>query len=187
MTGIRQQTDPELLTLIAQGNTDAFNEIHDRYFDDIFRAAYNVLRDREVCLDIVQEVMLWFWEHRSGHQIRNLRGYLLMAVKYQSANYIRSLKVRDHFPLDNIENIQDNSGLTMEMKELQGIIKSFTSKLPDRCREVFKMSREQHLSNKEIAQKLGISEKTVSVQILRALTKLKSELGNNYFWASFFI
>ncbi|RBQ02437.1 RNA polymerase sigma-70 factor [Pedobacter miscanthi] len=187
MAEINKQTDSELLTLIAQGSTDAFKEIHGRYFSDLFRAAYNVLRDQDVCLDIVQEVMLWFWEHRSAHQIKNLRGYLLMAVKYQSANYIRSLKIRDHFPLDNIEDIQDNSGLTIELKELQTIIKSFTSKLPDRCREIFKMSREQHLSNKEIAQKLGISEKTVSVQILRALTKLKSELGNSYFWVSFFV
>ncbi|MNY73194.1 RNA polymerase sigma factor [compost metagenome] len=67
------------------------------------------------------------------------------------------------------------------------MIRNFTEQLPARCREVFQLSREQHLSNKEIAEKLGISEKTVSVQIMRALSKLRTDLGKMYFWINFFI
>lgn len=170
-------TDQALTVLLQGGDRNAFTEIHKRYFDDLFRSAYNVLRDRDACMDIVQEVLVWFWEHKEQHKMSSIKGYLLMAVKYQTANYIRSSKVRENYRLAHVEENFSVNEESLELQELQAIIKSFTEGLPKHCREVFKLSREEHLSNKEIAQKLGISEKTVSVQIMRALNKLRGELG----------
>lgn len=187
MVAYSKCTDQELVALLKEGHRDAFNEVHDRYFEDLFRSAYNVLRDRDACMDIVQEVLIWFWEHRALHQMSSIKGYLLMATKYQTANYIRSSKVRENFRLKQVEQHYSFNEESLELQDLKSIIESFTIDLPERCREVFKLSREQHLSNKEIAEKLGISEKTVSVQILRALNKLRKDLGKRYFWINFFI
>lgn len=187
MTAYSKYTDQELVALLKEGERAAFNEVHDRYFEDLFRSAYNLLKDRDACMDIVQEVLIWFWEHRTQHHMTSIKGYLLMATKYQAANYIRSSKVRENFRLQQIEQNYAFNEESLELQELKSIIESFTEHLPERCREVFKLSREQHLTNKEIAEKLGISEKTVSVQILRALNKLRTDLGKMYFWVNFFL
>ncbi|MEJ2881653.1 RNA polymerase sigma-70 factor [Pedobacter sp. GR22-6] len=187
MNAYSTYTDQELVALLKRGDRHVFNEIHERCFDVLFRSAYNVLRDKDSCMDIVQEVFTWFWEHRDRHSMSSIKGYLLMAVKYQTANYIRSSKVRENYLLAHVEESFSVNEESLELQELQAVIKSFTEQLPKQCREIFKMSREEHLSNKEIAGKLGISEKTVSVQIMRALNKLRGELGKMYFWINFFM
>lgn len=189
MIAYSSYTDLELIGLLKQGNHFAFNEIHQRYFRGLFRAAYNVLKDRDAAMDIVQEVLVWFWEHREQHNIGSVKGYLLTAVKYQVANYIRSSKVRTSFfdrmvALKLSESFDDD---TIEVRELKEIIEKFTQQLPDRCAEVFRLSRMEHLSNKEIAARMGISEKTVEVQITNALKKLRTQLGNVSCWVGFFL
>lgn len=183
----KELTDQELTDILKDDDHEAFNEIHDRYFDDLLRSAYNILRDRDTCMDILQEVFVWFWEHRQRHRMSSIKGYLMMAVKYQTSNYIRSGKVRENFKLANVTTYFTVNEESLELKELQSIIASFTDKLPEKCAEIFKKSREEHLSNKEIALQLGISEKTVSVQLHRALNKLRTELGKMHFWIYFFM
>ncbi|WP_285059163.1 RNA polymerase sigma-70 factor [Pedobacter ginsengisoli] len=180
-------TDQELLSLIRAGDHVAFNEVHKRLFKVLFKAAHNVLKDEDACMDIVQEVFVWFWEHRDRHSMNSIKGYLLMAIKYQVANYIRSGKVRASFfermaALKLSESFEDD---TLEVKELKAIIEKFTGQLPDRCAEVFRLSRQEHLTNKEIASRMGISEKTVEVQITTALKRLRAHLGNASSWFFF--
>jgi len=112
-----------------------------------------------------------------------------VAIKYQVANYIRSGKVRKSFfdrmaALNLSESFDDDA---MAVKELKEIISKFTRHLPDRCGEVFRLSRIEHLTNKEIAVRMGISEKTVEVQITNALKKLRTHLGNVSCWLFFFM
>ncbi|TCD03148.1 RNA polymerase sigma-70 factor [Pedobacter psychroterrae] len=187
MTIYQARTDRELIDILRKDDHEAFNEIHERYFEDLLKSAYNILRDRDASMDVVQEVFVWFWEHRQNHHINSVKGYLLTAVKYQSSNHIRNGKVRENFRLANTETSFTVNEESLELKELQSIIKSFTGSLPEKCAEIFRMSREEHLSNKEIAQQLGISEKTVSGQLSRALNKLRSDLGKMHFWMYFFM
>jgi RNA polymerase sigma-70 factor (family 1) len=172
---------------LKAGDHAAFNEIHHRYFAQLFRSAYNVLKDKDSCMDILQEIFVWFWEHRENHLMNSVKGYLLMAVKYQVANYIRNGKVREAFfdkiiPLKMDQVFNDDS---IEIKELKAVIKELSSQLPRRCKEVFQLSREEYLNNKEIAVKMGISEKTVEAQLTKALTRLRTELGRINFWIFF--
>jgi RNA polymerase sigma-70 factor (family 1) len=187
MDSYGEYTDRELITRLKEDDHEAFNQIHERCFDDLFISAYNVLREREVAMDILQEVFVWFWEHRKDHQMSSIKGYLMMAVKYQTANYIRRGIVRENYKLAKVEMKFAVNGESLELKELQSVISRFTERLPVKCAEIFKMSREEHRSNKEIAQLLGISEKTVSVQLHRALNKLRAELGKMHFWIYFFM
>lgn len=172
-------TDQELIAAM-QHDDAVFDEIYERYWSVLYRSAFNVLRDKEACMDVIQEVFIWFWEHRDI-QINSIKGYLLTAVKYKVANCIRNGKVRESFydriPKDALDTAFPDE--LLELKELKEMINAFVMELPERCQEVFNMSRKQHLTNREIAQRLGISEKTVENQINKALKRIKLKLGKS--------
>lgn len=129
-------------------------------------------------MDICQALFVWLWENRLVlHITTTLKGYLYTAVKYKVANLIRNGKIRESLfddlaPVDTL-TYKSNE---LEIKELQGFIAQLIDGLPQRCKEVFLLSRNEHLSHKEIAVRLGISEKTVDEHIHRALNKLRLPL-----------
>ncbi|MDQ7948392.1 MAG: RNA polymerase sigma-70 factor [Pedobacter sp.] len=176
-------TENELLVLIKEGSYPAFTEIYDRHWHLLFGSAYNILRDREACLDILQDIFVWFWENRETWELTSCKGYLLTAVKFKTANYIRNSKNREsiinHLGSVELDHAKDEP---YEVRQLEELIKSIATQLPDRCREIFQMSRYGYLSNKEIATKLNISEKTVENQLTIALKRLRQKLSTSYFW-----
>lgn len=178
MVSYSSLSDDELVAIVPKDDT-AFNEIYERYSSVLYRAAFNVLKEEEACLDVVQDVFVWFWENRSVLKINSVKAYLLVAVKYKVANYIRNGKVRTSF-YDRIPKLELDEQFpdeVLEVKELKEMIARFVISLPERCREVFELSRNEHLSNKEIAARLGITEKTVENQINKALKQLRKQLG----------
>jgi len=181
-------TDKEIIALLRAGDHLAFNEVHRRHYAMLLRYAYSLINDKEACDDMLQDVFFWFWEHRAQHQIQSIKPYLFTAVKYQAAKFIRKGKVREvHLQsLGHAESYSLNEE-SLEVKELNAVITRFVHQLPNKCAEIFRMSREEHMTHKEIAAKLGISEATVAVQIKRALDKLKTNLGKMNFWMYFFI
>ncbi|WP_109695676.1 RNA polymerase sigma factor [Chitinophaga deserti] len=182
-------TDSELLEQLRAGNRQAFEEIYRRHWKDMYRTAYLILHDEAASTDIVQDIFVWCWEKREAMQVSSLGGYLAMAVRYKVANYIRREKVRARF-FDEVEKLQIPEGgeeLTLELKELRVIIAQFTDELPGRCRDIFYLSRFEYLSNKEIAARLGISEKTVENQITIALKRLRMRLGALGAWMVLFL
>lgn len=181
-------SDQELIMRLKDNDHAAFNEVHRRYYTLLLRYAYSLISDREACVDMLQDILVWFWEHRNQHKIQNVKSYLFTAVKFQAAKFIRKGKVREAHLLSLTYTEQHAFNLeSLELKEMKAIISSFINQLPEKCGVIFRMSREEHLTNKEIAAKLGISEATVGVQIKRALDKLKTNLGKQHFWMYFFI
>lgn len=173
-------TDQELIAAM-QHNDAVFDEIYERYWSVLYRSAFNVLREKEASMDVIQEVFIWFWEHRATIQVNSIKAYLLTAVKYKVANYIRNGKVRETF-YDRIPKVELDTEFPdemLELKELKEMISHFVMELPERCQEVFNMSRNEHLSNREIADRLGISEKTVENQINKALKRIRTNLGRS--------
>lgn len=178
MAGYSAYTDLELVALLQRGDRAAFTEIYERHWQSLLHTAQRILNDKEACMDLLQEVFVWLWTHREEAEPSSLKGYLTTAVKYQVANFIRNSKVRDKYILHT-----ESLGLTevyeddpLELKELKEVITKVTATLPARCQEVFNLSRNEHKSNKEIAGMLGISEKTVEMQITIALKRLKTEV-----------
>lgn len=179
--GIYKDTDEaDVLKLIKAGDYVAFNELYERHWSALYGSAYNVLRNKDACMDIVQEIYIWFWEHREFWQLSSAKGYLLTAVKFKVANHIRNNKARSSF-FDRLAEVQkdlaDDVNAEMEATELRKFVQGFINELPEKCREVFHLSRIEQLSNKEVAEKLGISEKTVENQITTAIRKLRARLG----------
>lgn len=181
-------SDSELLALMGEDDRAAFSEIYNRYWRLLYQSAWNVLRDQEACMEVIQEVFVWLWEHRAGLQINSLPSYLKAAVKYKVTDVLRVNKVRDacFVNLDELDAINLSfEDEPLEIKELKAVIAQMSAKLPARARLVFELSRNEQLSNREIAEKLGITEKTVENQITIALRKLKLALGGLSIWLFF--
>lgn len=170
-------SDDELLLLIKKGEVHAFNEVYSRYFSTLYRYAYNILKNEEECSDAIQEIFVWIWENRERLHITALKGYLIASVKYRLARVIQTSRrhaeiISANIPLKTFTIIEDD----IAAKELRKVIDEWTETLPQRAKQIFQLSRVQHLTNKEVATQLGISEKTVENQITIALKKLRSDL-----------
>lgn len=186
MPSYKTYTDEQLIALLKGGNEDAFTEIYHRYAETLFTYAWNILKEEDECKDAVEEVFIWIWENRKNLRITALKYYLLAAVKYKLLRAIRNSKRRDEIlsarPMACVEpSIEE----TIELKELKAIIQQFTASLPPRAREIFQLSRIEYLTNREIAARMEISEKTVENQMTIILKKLRHTLGNLSFWSIF--
>ncbi|MBY5959418.1 RNA polymerase sigma-70 factor [Membranicola marinus] len=182
--------DEKLLKLISRGDRGAFTTLFYRHWEDLYKSAFYVTQNTDVCKDAVQEVFVWFWENRNKWSVTNTQSYLRAAVKYKIANAIRKGKLHRAALEGWKERVEDEQTTVLrelEVQELRQVILDFTQQLPPRCQEIFRLSRFEHMSNKEIAERLGISEKTVENQITIALRRLKRHLGYLTFWLIFFL
>lgn len=176
-----------LFLQIQKGNLKAFETL---YFDmqpRLFAFSRKFIDDIEICKDIVQEIFHELWENRQTTRIKtSLKAYLFRVLHNKCLNHIRDRKVEDKyisyvdFKLKETELLfynQDWEGYkSVFFQEVLQIFKKSMEELPEGCREVMLMSRVEGLSNKEIAEKLDISLRTVENQIYRALKILKVNL-----------
>ncbi|MDN5287869.1 MAG: polymerase sigma-70 factor [Mucilaginibacter sp.] len=178
-------TDVELTAFLRDGDHTAFNEIYERYWQTLYQTAYNLLKDNDGAHDVVQEIFVWLWTNRDRQLTDSLQPYLRAAVKYQIAKLVRHGKVKAAFYNRTVANYEPvaSSDQNYEVRELQAIIAAFTQSLPDKAREIYRLSREELLTNKEIAIRLNISEKTVENQMTINLRKLRLALGKMSFWS----
>jgi RNA polymerase sigma-70 factor (ECF subfamily) len=169
-------SEHELTALLKQGDRMAFTEIYNRYWLPAYRSAIQVLNDEEACMDVLQDVFVWLWQHHEQLNITSLKAYIITAVKFKVLNVIRNGKLKD-IVYSEIKVTEYETENNIEVKELMRMIDEFTDGLPIQARQIFHMSRYEHLSHKEIALRMGISEKTVKNQINISLKKLKSTIG----------
>ena len=173
--------DNELLALIKANDENAFKLLYEIYWEQLFVSAYNLLKDRETCEDIIQEIFIGFWSNREKIQIKTtFAGYLHASVVYKVYDYFKKNKnvFKEEFldAFDNrIQTITPESQLIFN--ELSAQINFAVELVPKTSRVVYKLSREKQLSHKEIAEKLNISTKTVEAHITKALKIIRSALN----------
>lgn len=170
-------TDRHLLDLLQQGDEPALAEIYGRYWSKLYLQAYNVVRDKQICEDIVQEVIVQLWLRRSVAEISSLNAYLYTCVKYQVFKALPSARVKVSLVQEQLAAVDDTDSLLMA-KDFQRQLDEAVSRLPAKCRDVFNLSRKDHLSTKEVAVRLGISPKTVENQLTIALRRIRFALDN---------
>ncbi len=173
-------TDQELISLLSKGNQNAFDMLYKRHWADLYKFAFFILRDKEACKDIIQDVFVWVWEHKRELKVQFPKSYLRSAVKFKIANYIRSGNIRESF-FEEAAKYDYSTSMAggdefAELKELNNIIRQAIFNLPAKCREIFMLSREANLSNREIAEQLGISVKTVENQMTIALHRIRTNI-----------
>ncbi|QQS95464.1 sigma-70 family RNA polymerase sigma factor [Sphingobacterium spiritivorum] len=180
MTACENWDDHRLMAELKTNNELAFNAIYFRYSTVLYRYAFNILKDEDECTDVIQEIFVWLWENRSNLHISNLKCYLMAAVRYRMIRVIATSKRKEEILSRSISGTPLHTDDFLEVKELKHVITDFTASLPVRAQETFKLSREQYLSNKEIALQLGISEKTVEAQMTISLKKLRLYLNRMF-------
>ena len=172
-------SDDRLIALIQENDIVAFERIYNKYWSKLYLSAYNILRDRQVSEDITQEVLVNLWMKRANLQLTSLNAYLYTSVRYQVFNVIRSGKVRADL-FNHLEELFSNNGGEdiLSEKDINRLLEQGIAELPEKCRQIFIMSRKEHLSTKEIAERLGIAPKTVENQLTVALNRLRKTLGD---------
>jgi RNA polymerase sigma-70 factor, ECF subfamily len=162
-------------------NRQLFNQLFSDYYVNLCRFAYTYLKDDDISEEIVQEVFIALWEHRTTLDINvSIRSFLYISVKNRSLNYIRSMNTRihheDEFAIEQATRVSHIIDFC-EREELTYLIDQAVTELPDQCRTIFEMNRYQDLTYKEIARNLNISPKTVENQMGIAIKKLRIKLS----------
>ncbi len=170
-------SDEKLSILLFKGDAGAFEEIFNRYWLKLYGAALKRVKCHEVAEEIIQDLFTLLWTKREGIQIhKSLAAYLFTSVRYMVFNHLQKEVVRENYKnLLQAENIlYDNSTEeTVFLNELLRNIEKEVKYLPPQCRSVFELSRKENKTNREIAQVLGISEKTVEGHLTKAIKYLK--------------
>lgn len=175
----RLLSDEILTKLLKADDETAFKEIYTRYWKELFNAAYCRLNSKETAKEIVQNLFLYIWEKRASLSITNLSNYLKTAVKNRIINHIESSLVQKKYQQHLRETFSSQSAeteATVQYNELYLAFEKALQQLPAKTRAVFTMSRFEHLSIKEIAQQLNISEKAVEYHITSSLKALRINL-----------
>lgn len=184
--------DNILIERLKKNDEFAFTSIYNTYWKLLLASAYNVLKNKELCEDIIQDVFISLWRNRKQIEIKvSLKSYLYACTRYQVYDKIRNNKLKFHIELfDGLDNRLKNTSPETKLiyKELVAQITDIVNSLPEKCRKVYLLSREQNFSHKEIAKELNISTKTVENHITKALAVLRNSLGSlNSFFLFFFI
>ena len=141
--------------------------------------ANQYLRSEEDAREAVQDVFLGVWNNRGHLQLDDaLRPYLFTATRNKALNYLEKRKMQ-LVPLDaafHQESHDPGVEERLQAEEARAIIFDEVNRLPERCREVFLLSRKEGLSYKEIAERLSLSEKTVENQVSIALKRLRARV-----------
>ena len=172
----RPLSDEVLLKFLKISDELAFEEIYLRYWRQLYYAALNKINSREVAEDIIQTVFADLWEKRERHSIKNISAYLGTSVKYQVINYIKSaISKKAHLShISESRKIEeDNNELALLVKELNETIDKAINRLPQKTQTVFRLSRFEKHSNKDISRIMDVSEKVVEYHITQSLKFLR--------------
>jgi RNA polymerase sigma-70 factor (family 1) len=181
MAEIRILDDVDLMHRLQAGDDIALKLIYKKYWNQLFKSAFKILQDQQACEDIIQDVFINLWNKRDRIEIKvSLKSYLYASARYEVYRQIRHGSVREDIFDQLHERLQTPAEYgNLEYRELLSKINSIVDNLSEKCRVVYKLSREEELSHKEIASELNISTKTVENHLNKALRQLRTSLN---FW-----
>ncbi len=179
-----ETSEQQLLSALRFGNEGALRQIFDRHYPLLLSDIYRLIPDESTCQDLAQELFVDLWNKRESLDIHtSLRAYLRRAAVNKSLNYIKANRRNQFEETDDLGHLPDTSALdtyNREIKEtLEDALHAAILALPEKCRVVFNLSRFEQLSHREIAEKLGISVKTIENQITKAMKMLRDALSNH--------
>lgn len=175
-------TNDELFIVrkMIDGDMDSFKYFFDKYYNDLCNFAHIYLHNQVLAEEVVQDIFVYFWENRQKLQIStSVKAYLYSASKFKSLNLIRDSKNQKRITekMGGADaKLQEPNNLYLDAGEFKKILDLAIDQLAPKCREIFLLSKHEELSNREIAEQLNISVKTVENQMTIALKKLREYL-----------
>lgn len=175
----RSVSDEQLLFFLREGNANAFAEIYDRYWYKLFGVAYHKIGTKEEAEELVHDVFESLWNKRQEVLITHLGAYLVVAIKHLSTNHIKSQinhrKLQEHLIFTQLHQSFSTEEL-VNFTDLSDALKAVMQKLPEKSSEIFKLSRFENQSVRDIASLLNLSEKAVEYHITKSVKLLKENL-----------
>jgi RNA polymerase sigma-70 factor (ECF subfamily) len=179
-----KNSNQQLIDGIKQGDVAAFEELYKQYYIFLCLIAEHIVRNHSDAEEIVSDVFVKLWNIRENIDITtSIKAYLVKAVHNTSINYLERSKISNKIT-DSLSNsdykllVWDSDyplGQLYE-KEIMNILDNGINTLPDACRQIFILSRNEDLKYSDIADKLGISVNTVKTQMKIALARLREIL-----------
>lgn len=183
------ENEQVLLVSLRDGDEKAYSYMFKTFYQALFNYAGRVVHDADLAQNVVQGVFCRFYENRKKIIIEGtLKSYLYRAVYNSCLDTLKYENVRnvykDRMLLDFYEKeviLLPECELNLHREEIRKAIEISINKLPERCRQIFVMSKMEEKSNQEIAKELGVSVKTVETQVRIAIQKLRKDLGWLYY------
>jgi len=169
------------LSPVGAGSTALFEQLFKAHFKDLHGYACSIVKDDATAEEMVQNVFYKLWEKKDRVNIeQSVSGYLYRAVYNECMNYLKHNKVKRNYQVhvNSTSSEAFDGEEQVELRELQQKIQTALSELPEQCRTIFHLSRNEELKYSNIADKLGISMKTVEYQMGKALKLLRSKLAD---------
>lgn len=155
-------------------------QVFKSHFKALHSYAFTIVKDSVMAEEMVQNVFVKIWEKREQLDIQtSITAYLYRAVYHESLNHIKHLKVRaayETYATNQMKHQSDNAEKKILLSDLEVRIDQALSELPEQCRTIFQMSRYEELKYQEIADRLGLSIKTVENQMGKALKLMRTKL-----------
>lgn len=174
-------SDLELIDFLQKGSRMAFTEIYNRYWDKLFNMAGHKLDHLEDAEEVVQDIFISLWHRRESLSISTtLNAYLAVSVKYRVIKFLdKQYQQKKYAGSLGPEKLLDNSTEQwLEFMEMKERLEKLVLKLPIKCQLVYRLSREDGASQKEIAESLNISEKTVEAHLAKAVQRIKTGINS---------
>jgi RNA polymerase sigma-70 factor (ECF subfamily) len=180
MQSIQGINEKDLIVRLKNGDQTAFELLFHFYYPGLVMYAIQFTTDRMEAEEIVQDFFVRFWQrHQQIIPSDSLKSYLFLSVKNGSLNFLKHKKIEEKYIRSMTELSNNHLVYDPDLyiaSELQDKIKNAIDLLPEKCREIFIMSRMRGLKNEEIAADLNLSKRTVETQISKALKVLRVEL-----------
>lgn len=175
--------DNEYVECLKKDDFSAFDSLFHKYSESLYAFALSITRDSFAAEEVTQLVFLKVWEKRE--QIKehlSFKSFLFSVAYHETISWLRKEKSEKMRICEfvRITGIQSNeTEQSIEFRNIEGLANQLIHEMPEKRKEIFKLSREQGFSNKEIAEKMGISIKTVENQMTSALKYLREKLGKH--------
>jgi len=174
-----------LVSLLKAGNSCAFEKLYFRYSKKLYNFAFNILKSKEDAEGIVQNVFIKIWETRSEiNTDLSFGAYIFRIVKNLLLNQLKKRIIEKKY-INYLQTIPEDSFMPVEQEinfiELNLEIERLISELPEKRREIFRLSRYEGLTYREIAEKMDVSVNTVNTQISKSLEHIRDHLANKFY------
>lgn len=174
-----QSSDQELIEALRCGDEQAFTIIYNTYWYRMFLVAYRKLQHREVAEELIQEIFTRLWKEREKARINRLDYYLFSAVRFEVIDHIRTYGPRNEYLAyyqSFGEQADQSTENTVAFNELSDAIDKGLEALPEKTREIFKLSRIENWPLSSIAGHMQLSEKAVEYHITKATKAMRAYL-----------
>ncbi|MEA5258939.1 sigma-70 family RNA polymerase sigma factor [Arcicella aquatica] len=167
-------TDNELIDLIRNEDSSAFEVLYRRYWQKLFVTALNKTQDDDLSKEIVQEIFVDLWERRASLQITNVPAYLQTATRFKVISAYKA-ELQTQIEFLEIPTNQSTSD-QLDLEDFERALSAAVQLLPEKTRDIFVLNRLENRTVKEIAATLQIPERTIEYHITQSLRFLRLHL-----------